>query len=64
VKPAYLVTGTSGPPHEQHFEVAVSLDGRSIGSGSGSSRQRAEEQAATAALAELSDERAPDTEAT
>jgi ribonuclease-3 len=61
LKPAYLVTGTSGPPHEQHFEVAVSLDGRSVGSGTGSSRQRAEEQAASAALAELGDE--PDTDA-
>ena len=64
LKPAYLVTKTSGPPHEQHFEVAVSLDGRSVGSGAGSSRQRAEEQAASAALAELSDDRDTTAEAT
>jgi ribonuclease-3 len=53
VKPSYRLTSTSGPPHEQHFEVAVMLDGRSVASGDGSSRQRAEERAADAALAVL-----------
>ena len=57
-KPAYQVTSTSGPPHEQHFEVAVHLDGRAVAVGSGSSRQRAEEQAASAALGVLRTERA------
>lgn len=50
LKPVYQVTSTSGPPHEQHFRVDVFLDGRSVGSGTGSSRQRAEEQAAIEAL--------------
>jgi ribonuclease-3 len=50
VKPAYQVVATSGPPHEQRFRVTVTIDGRSLGSGAGSSRQRAEEQAAAAAL--------------
>jgi ribonuclease-3 len=50
VKPSYQVTATSGPPHEQQFEVAVQLDGKLIAVGSGSSRQRAEEQAAAEAL--------------
>jgi ribonuclease-3 len=49
-KPSYQVTGTSGPPHEQHFTVAVQLDGRVLAVGHGSSRQRAEEQAASEAL--------------
>ena len=52
-KPVYQLAGTSGPPHEQHFSVIVVVDGRSLGKGSGSSRQRAEEQAAEAALEEL-----------
>ncbi len=55
IKPIYQLTATTGPPHEQTFEVAVSLDGRGLatGTGSGSSRQRAEEQAAAKALAAL-----------
>ncbi len=53
VKPVYHLTATSGPPHSQEFQVAVMLGGESFGSGSGSSRQRAEEQAAHAALARL-----------
>jgi ribonuclease-3 len=53
VKPIYRLAGTTGPPHEQHFEVNVTLHGRVLAAGNGSSRQRAEEQAADAALAEL-----------
>jgi ribonuclease III len=53
VKPVDQLAGTTGPPHEQHFRVVVVLDGQSLGTGSGSSRQRAEEQAAEAALLEL-----------
>jgi ribonuclease-3 len=52
-KPVYQLTGTSGPPHEQHFRVSVTLDGQRLASGTGSSRQRAEEQAAAAALVQL-----------
>ncbi len=59
LKPVYQVVRTSGPPHEQQFEVAVQLDGRVIASGDGSSRQRAEEQAAVAALASLQEEGGP-----
>lgn len=57
VKPVYHVTAISGPPHAQEFEVAVHLDGRLVGAGAGSSRQRAEEQAADAALTFLATER-------
>jgi ribonuclease-3 len=53
LKPAYQVLSTSGPPHEQQFTVAVGIKGRRLAEGAGSSRQRAEEQAAAAALAEL-----------
>ena len=52
-KPVYQLTGTTGPPHEQRFKVAVTLDGRRVAGGTGSSRQRAEEQAAAAALERL-----------
>ena len=55
-KPVYQVVSTSGPPHEQHFHVSVHLDGRAVADGDGSSRQRAEEQAADAALAMLAEE--------
>ena len=53
MKPIYQLVATSGPPHEQRFRVTVTIDGRALGSGAGSSRQRAEEQAATEALATL-----------
>lgn len=55
-KPVYQLTATSGPAHEQEFIVAVVLAGRSIAEGQGSSRQRAEEQAAAAALDGLASE--------
>ena len=53
LKPIYQLVATSGPPHEQRFRVTVTIDGRALGSGAGSSRQRAEEQAAGEALATL-----------
>ncbi len=53
VKPIYQLVTTSGPPHEQEFTVGVLRDGRTIGTGTGSSRQRAEERAAEVALVEL-----------
>jgi len=58
-KPVYQVVSTSGPPHEQHFHVSVQLDGRAVADGDGSSRQRAEERAADAALAMLAEEPPP-----
>ncbi len=52
-KPRYELIGTSGPPHEQTFIVAAVLDGAQLAQGEGSSRHRAEERAAAAALARL-----------
>ena len=49
-KPAYQVRQAIGPAHDQRFTVEVVVDGRVLASGTGSSRQRAEEQAATTAL--------------
>jgi ribonuclease-3 len=46
----YKLVGESGPDHDKRFEVEVSLNGRVIGTGSGSSKKRAEQMAAQAAL--------------
>ena len=64
LKPIYQLVATSGPPHEQRFRVTVTIDGRNLGSGAGSSRQRAEEQAATEALAALAANPEPTTQPT
>jgi ribonuclease-3 len=50
LKPHYELVSTIGPAHDQTFTVAAVLRGRRLAVGSGSSRQRAEEQAAGAAL--------------
>ena len=49
-KPRYELVGTVGPAHKQTFTVAVTLSGSRLAEGTGSSRQRAEEQAAALAL--------------
>lgn len=53
LKPHYELVNTTGPAHEQTFTVAALLRGRRLSMGVGSSRQRAEEQAAAAALEAL-----------
>jgi ribonuclease-3 len=53
IKPHYELVSTSGPDHDQTFTVAAMLRGERIAVGNGSSRQRAEEQAASAALDSL-----------
>ena len=55
-KPKYELMTLSGPAHRQAFTVTAIVDGRPIGVGHGSSRQRAEEAAATATLALLKGE--------
>jgi ribonuclease III len=59
-KPLYRVVSIEGPPHDQQFRVEVRLNGRTAGAGVGSSRQRAEERAAAAALLDVADR--PDAE--
>jgi len=54
----YEVLSTEGADHERIYEVAVYVQERRIGSGRGSSKKLAEEEAARAALAAL-DEGAP-----
>ena len=53
---SYRLTGESGPDHDKRFEVEVSLNGTVVGMGSGSSKKRAEQDAARAALDRLSGE--------
>ena len=50
---AYTLVGESGPDHDKHFEVEVSLNGKVVGLGSGSSKKRAEQDAARAAMEAL-----------
>ena len=49
----YKLTGESGPDHDKHFEVAVLLNGNTVGTGTGSSKKRAEQDAARAAMEQL-----------
>ena len=49
----YTLTGESGPDHDKVFFVDVSLNGQVIGNGTGSSKKRAEQDAARAAIEEL-----------
>lgn len=49
----YTLTGESGPDHDKHFTVEVSLNGRVVGSGDGRSKKKAEQAAAEAALQAL-----------
>ena len=50
---SYKLVGESGPDHDKRFEVEVSLNGCVIGTGTGSSKKRAEQMAAQAALEKL-----------
>ena len=50
---AYKLVGQSGPDHDKSFDVEVSLNGQVVGRGSGSSKKRAEQDAARAAIEKL-----------
>ena len=50
---AYTLVGESGPDHDKVFQVEVSLNGSVVGSGTGSSKKRAEQDAARAAVEQL-----------
>ena len=51
---SYRLVGESGPDHDKHFEVELTLNGEVVGTGIGSSKKRAEQMAAKAALEKLS----------
>ena len=50
---SYALVGQSGPDHDKKFDVEVSLNGNVVGSGSGSSKKRAEQMAARSAIESL-----------
>lgn len=49
----YTLVGESGPDHDKRFEVSLSLNGKAVGNGIGSSKKRAEQDAARAAMEAL-----------
>ena len=51
---SYALVRESGPDHDKHFVVDVSLNGQVVGTGEGTSKKRAEQEAAHAAIAKLS----------
>jgi len=50
---SYKVLGFSGPPHNREFEIEAVVDGVALGRGFGTSKKRAEQEAAAEALHEL-----------
>ena len=48
--PTYEILGEDGPPHERVFTAAVYLEGVEAARGTGTSKKRAEQEAAAAAL--------------
>ncbi len=50
---AYRLVGESGPDHDKEFRVEVTLNGETVGFGIGSSKKRAEQAAAQAAIEKL-----------
>ena len=50
---SYTLAGETGPDHDKQFEVEVSLNGKVVGRGRGSSKKRAEQDSARAAIENL-----------
>lgn len=50
---SYKLVAETGPDHDKHFEVSVSLNGKEVGQGEGRSKKRAEQEAARLAIAKL-----------
>ena len=50
---SYVLAGESGPDHDKVFVVEVSLNGTVVGRGTGSSKKRAEQEAARDAITAL-----------
>ena len=61
-RPIYEVVSESGPDHQRVFVCRVMIDGREAGRGQGASRKRAEQDAASNALAMLESNQAAENE--
>jgi ribonuclease-3 len=51
--PVYKVVKESGPDHSKVFDIVVLIDGKEMGSGTGSTKKEAEQAAAAVAVKEL-----------
>lgn len=54
--PRYDVVSETGPDHDKLFTISVLIQGRSFGTGSGSSKKEAEQRAAASALQHLAED--------
>ena len=53
----YVLTGESGPDHDKQFSVEVRINGEPMGRGSGTSKKRAEQDAAQMAYEALTEQK-------
>lgn len=53
--PEYLLVSEDGPEHRRHYTVVVRLDEKPLGQGQGTTKKKAEQQAALRAIARLAD---------
>jgi len=51
--PTYNILSETGPEHERLFRCEVTLDGKTLGAGTGKSKKTAEQAAALQALCDL-----------
>lgn len=58
--PNYITVSESGPDHNKTFIINVSIDNKIIGTGSGSSKKKAQQEAAHDALVKLGHEDPPE----
>jgi ribonuclease-3 len=49
-RPHYFTTHEEGPEHARRFTIEVRIDGEVVGTGTGTSKQQAEKEAARAAI--------------
>lgn len=52
-RPEYVLAASSGPDHQRHYEVEVLMAGTVLGRGAGTTKKRAEQEAARYALEHL-----------
>lgn len=52
-RPEYLLAASRGPDHQRHYEVEVLVAGKVLGRGEGTTKKRAEQEAARYALERL-----------